>query len=84
MDVARGILDRLVERPELEVQVAAWMRFQGGAWTSVSHMFAWRELRMSQEEILFLKECLGSNLETLAMPCMLLQRDTGCLADGHS
>lgn len=54
-DVARGILDRLVERPELEVQV---------------------------EEILFLKDCLGVSLETLAMPCMLLQRNTGDVTPG--
>ncbi|CAK9094572.1 5'-cyclic nucleotide phosphodiesterase 1C (Cam-PDE 1C) (3' [Durusdinium trenchii] len=55
MDVAKGILDRLVERPELEVQV---------------------------EEMLFLKDCLGASLETLAMPCMLLQRNTGDVTPG--
>ncbi|CAK9013529.1 unnamed protein product [Durusdinium trenchii] len=56
MDVAKGILDRLVERPELEVQV---------------------------EEMLFLKDCLGASLETLAMPCMLLQRNTGDVTPGR-
>ncbi|CAE7594550.1 Pde1c [Symbiodinium pilosum] len=48
LDVAKGIIDRLLENPELEV-----------------------------EETLFLKDCIGASLETLAMPCSLLQRDTG-------
>lgn len=36
----------------------------------------------TKEEILFLKDCLGASLETLAMPCMLLQRNTGDLVRG--
>lgn len=34
---------------------------------------------LSQEEILFLKDCMETSFETLAMPCMLLQRNTGSL-----
>mmetsp|Transcript_8873 Transcript_8873/g.21201 ORF Transcript_8873/g.21201 Transcript_8873/m.21201 type:complete len:535 (-) Transcript_8873:51-1655(-) len=48
MDVAKSIIDRLLEDPDQEV-----------------------------EEILFLRDCLGSSLETLAVPCSFLQRDTG-------
>ena len=36
----------------------------------------------TKEEILFLKDCLDASLETLAMPCMLLQRNTGDLVRG--
>ncbi|CAE7493958.1 Pde1c [Symbiodinium sp. CCMP2592] len=42
----------------------------------ISRLLANPELE-DEEELLFLRDCVGASVETLSMPCALLQRDTG-------